>query len=141
MLVVGITVGAALYEPGDLVVIIPFILVLGGALAAFMGFMYRRRTGQARTRTETNAWRLPAPGSAVKADASGLTIDGTLTPWSSLTIEEVEITQTNVTDTPTAWIEWLVLSSGGRQLMLDCVMIKNGRAVVDAAWRALRPAR
>jgi hypothetical protein len=141
VLVVAVIAGTAFYEPGDLVVFVPVVLVLGGALAFFMRFMYRRRMSQARRRTSEHAPRLPTPGTPIRVDAAGLTIAGATTPWPSLAIEAVEITQSSANDSSVAWIEWMTLTGPRGSILLDILLIKNGRLLIDAAWCALRPPR
>ena len=62
-------VGAASYEPRDLVLLVPLVLLLAGALAMLMRFTYRRKTAKVRQRAEQQLPRMPPPGALVLVEA------------------------------------------------------------------------
>ena len=127
--------------------------VLGYVAAAFAGgagftaglvvsaLLYVLMLGAHRRRVEARAAlpQLPA-GTAVRLDAAGLSVDGRLRAWSSLTIDEVRIRRRQGSESRVTYIERLVLSDGARAVPLDALFLSNGRAVLRQAWRQLRAA-
>jgi hypothetical protein len=125
--------------------------VLGYVAAAFAGgagftaglvaLLYVLMLGAHRRRVEARAAlpQLPA-GTAVRLDAAGLSVDGRLRAWSSLTIDEVRIRRRQGSESRVTYIERLVLSDGALAIPLDAVFLGNGRAVLRQAWRQLRAA-
>jgi hypothetical protein len=84
---------------------------------------------------------MPPPGALVLIEASALGIGEDRYPWSELVVEALDVTATTFNDAPLCLIERLELSGGGaRPVVLDALLIKNGRAVVDETWRRLREA-
>jgi hypothetical protein len=125
--------------------------VLGYVAAAFAGgagftaglvaLLYVLMLGAHRRRVEARAAlpQLPA-GTAVRLDAAGLSVDGRLRAWSSLTIDEVRIRRRQGSESRVTYVERLVLSDGALAIPLDAVFLGNGRAVLRQAWRQLRAA-
>ena len=125
--------------------------VLGYVAAAFAGgagftaglvaLLYVLMLGAHRRRVEARAAlpQLPA-GTAVRLDAAGLSVDGRLRAWSSLTTDEVRIRRRQGSESRVTYVERLVLSDGALAIPLDAVFLGNGRAVLRQAWRQLRAA-
>jgi hypothetical protein len=139
--VVLMLIGVASYEPRDLIVLGPLVLLLAAALAVLMRFSYRRTTAKVRQRAEQQLPRMPPPGALVLVEASALAIGEDRFPWSALIVRALDVTATTFDDAPLNSIERLELSDGGaRPVVLDALLIRNGRAVVDETWRRLREA-
>ena len=125
--------------------------VLGYVAAAFAGgagftaglvaLLYVLMLGAHRRRVEAREAlpQLPA-GTAVRLDAAGLTVDGRLRAWTSLTIDEVRIRRRQGSESRITYTERLVLNDGVRPIPLDAMFLGNGRAVLRQAWRQLRAA-
>ena len=141
LVVVLALVGAASYEPRDLVLLVPLVLLLAAGLAMLMRFTYQRRTAKVRQRAEQQLPRMPPPGALVLVEASALGIGENRYSWSALVVQALDVTDTTFNDASLILIERLELSSGADlPVVLDAQLIKNGRAVVDEIWRRLREA-
>jgi hypothetical protein len=141
LLVVLMLIGVASYEPRDLVVLGPGALLLAAALAVLIRFVYRRTTAKVRVRAEQQLPRMPPPSAQVVVEASALGIDEDRYAWSALVVRALDVTASTFNDAPLSLIERLELvGAGGRSIVLDASLIKNGRAVVDETWRRLREA-
>jgi hypothetical protein len=127
-------------DASDLWFILPATAVLTLLLAAFMVFTFRRQSRKARA--DSDEYRLgyaPPPGSAVRADAHGLTIGGRMIPWTKLSIAEVDIVTHSIgEDSNEKLIARLSLTGPAGAITLFAGGMKNGRAIVDKAWRELR---
>jgi hypothetical protein len=134
-------VGAASYEPRDLVLLVPLVLLLAAALAILMRFTYRRRTAKVRQRAEQQLPRMPPPGALVLVEAGALGVGEARFSWSALVVQALDVTDTTFNDASLTLIERLELDSGAAlPVVLDAQLIRNGRAVVDETWRRLREA-
>jgi hypothetical protein len=141
LLMLGVLVGVGSYEPGDLIGLAPLVLVLAGGLALLMRFTYRRNTAKVRLRATEQLPRMPPLGAPVVVDLAGLGVGADLHPWNDLAVSAIDITATSFNDVPLTLIERLELDAGGaRPIVLDAVLISNGRAAVDEIWRRLREA-
>ncbi|MBV8189487.1 MAG: hypothetical protein JO339_19760 [Alphaproteobacteria bacterium] len=145
--VVGAVVGVILlvaalatleYEPADIVVIGPLYAVILAAIGLAGPALYRRSLVLIRDKTERRLARLAPTGTAVRLDASGLTVGECLTPWSDITIEAVEIaTEFHPDGDDDYHAEAVVLDVRGQPVVLDRVAIANGPMIVDKALRIL----
>jgi hypothetical protein len=116
-------------------------LLLAAALAVLIRFVYRRTTAKVRVRAEQQLPRMPPPSAQVVVEASALGIDEDRYAWSALVVRALDVTASTFNDAPLSLIERLELvGAGGRSIVLDASLIKNGRAVVDETWRRLREA-
>jgi hypothetical protein len=142
VIMLGVLIGVGAYEPRDLVWLVPFVLLLGGGLGLFMRFTYRRNTGKVRQRAVEQLPRMPPTGAVVVVEADGLGIGQDRYAWSALAVGAIDVSATTFNDAPLNLIERLELEgAAGRPLVLDAVLISNGRAVVDEIWRRLRAPR
>ena len=132
---------AALWEPGDLTVVLPTYLILAGGLAWLLRFAYRRNLAKVRGRADAQLPRMAPAGTKIRADADGLTVGQLRHPWSDLAVDTVEITDTSFDDSSVSWVERLDLIGGGRLIVLDTVLVGNGAAVLAKAWRELKAMR
>jgi hypothetical protein len=129
---------AASYEPSSLAMVLPVYLVLAGGLAFLVRFFWRRRAAQIEARVAALAGlALGEPGAAVRVDPAGLTVGPAHFPWSVLQVEEVSVVATSFDESTVEFVERLNLASGGRTLVLDTVMLSDGRVIVSCAWRQL----
>jgi hypothetical protein len=141
VIMLGVLIGVGSYEPGDLVGLIPMVLVLAGGLALLLRFTWRRNTAKVRLRADQQLSRMPAVGTPVVVEADGLAIGAARHAWSALSVSALDITATSFNDAPLTLIERLELDAAAvRPIVLDTVLIRNGRAVVDEVWRRLREA-
>ena len=139
VIMLGVIIGVGSYEPRDLVWLIPFVLVLAGGLAVLLQFTFRRNTGKVRRRAAEQLARMPPVGTLVVVEADGLGVGQERHAWSALAVAAIDVTATSFNDAPLNLIERLELDgAGARPLVLDAVLIGNGRAVVDEIWRRLR---
>ena len=138
LITVGILIGAGVGEPGALTLAAPLAAALALALGGLLVFVYRRNLAKVTARVGPRLARLPTPGTAIRADASGLTIGGHAEPWPAIEVDEIEIRDMRSDDADWALIECLTLRAGGRSIGLDTMAITRGRAVVDKAWARLR---
>jgi hypothetical protein len=82
---------------------------------------------------------LAAAGSAISVDAVGLGIAGQIFPWPALGIDQVEFARFGNRHLDVFMIERLLLTAPTGRVVLDPVMMQNGRVIVDNVWRRLRP--
>ncbi|HEY2709898.1 MAG TPA: hypothetical protein VGI95_17760 [Caulobacteraceae bacterium] len=129
---------AAAYEPSDLGLILPLVLVLSGGLGWAAWWAWRRNVAKAQARAEASLERarLAAPGVSVRVDAMGVSVGGTPYPWSGLTVQEIGVTVISVEDGTAEFVDRLTLSGGGRTLVLDSQVLSEPKLVAQA-WRRL----
>jgi len=134
----GALAAAAAYEPRDLVLAAPLYLAVGGVLWVLLRYVFRRNLAKAQARAEALAATLPA-GAAVRIDDAGIGFAGRTVAWTDVGIDEVGVAVASSEDSTSYYVDRLVLSLGGRRLVLDMIAFKNGRDVVSQAWRRLQP--
>jgi hypothetical protein len=129
-------------DPRDWMIIAAAILAIWIFFAWYMPFMYRRKLKQFASRMA--AATLPAaPGTAVRADQTGLTIGDRSWPWPQIAIDSIGLTrQSTGGDQPTNYtlLQNLGLTAGGEQIQLDGNTLSTGNAVLDQIYRRLKPA-
>jgi hypothetical protein len=107
------------------------------ALGALIWFLFRRNLADVRTRAEAIG-SLEPPGTAIRIDASGLSVGGAMHAWPDVTIEEVGVAERNANNSTVFYIERLTLAAAGRPLLLDTQALTNGRPIVEQTWRLAR---
>jgi hypothetical protein len=139
VIMLGVMIGVGSHEPRDLTWLIPFVLLLAGGLALLLRFTYRRNTAKVCQRAVEQLPRMPPAGAVVVVDAGGLGIGQDRYAWSALAVGAIEVTATTFNDAPLNLIERLELDGAiARPIVLDAVLVSNGRALVDEIWRRLR---
>jgi len=135
-------VAAALYEPRDLVMIVPLELILFGGLAALVRWRYGRNQDNSRAILTPRLARMAAPGARARLDDAGVTVAGAQAPWPELTIETVEFKTITVSEGPDyIVVESLTLKGSGGTMVLDRRLLAHGQEIVDRAWVKLRGGR
>jgi hypothetical protein len=133
------------YEPQDAPVVIPVMLLSAGLLVLLVTFSLRRRVRLWNAKLLHRTEGLPPAGTAIFLDDKALSIGSDIVAWSSLVIEQVELTRTTMqsgdTSTVVHSIEHLSLKAGAESVVLDRAMIENGPLLLDNVWRKLQPAR
>ena len=138
----GALVMAASYEPRDLALLVPFMLILVAALVVAVRFIYRRRLAGTRAALTPRLARMAPVGAPVRVDGFGVSLDGRQADWLDFSIGSVEFRRIPVNEGPDMTIiESLILDHPGGQLILDSGVMTNGRAIVDKTWRHLRAGR
>jgi len=121
------------YEPSDIVVVGPLFLVILAAMGLGGPALYRLSTVRRRDELARRAARTAPPGTAVRLDATGLTLAGQLTPWPDIAVEAVElVAETDSDGAVTGYrVEAVVLDMGGQSLALDQGLITNGARILE----------
>ncbi len=145
VVMLAISVAGAVSDPIDGWSIAVGGPVMAGVLALFLRWMLRRRIRSWNRTLEHRGQGLPPAGTTIGIDAKGLTSGPEVFAWPSLAIAEVEMTSYNApsgdTTTLVTVIERLSLAAGGRAVVLDRAMLRNGPQLVDNVWRHLCPAK
>jgi hypothetical protein len=134
LIVIVVTIGTAAYEPRDLIVFLPLVLILGVGLAVLLRFVWRRNVAAVVKRA---AATVTAPGVPVRVEDAGLSIGAETFPWTAIAVDELGVVRISSEDSTTEAVDRLTLSSGGRVVVLDALTISNGAVVVGQAWRHL----
>jgi hypothetical protein len=131
-------VAAAVYEPRDLVGLVPLGLILAVALAALLRFFYRRNLVMTRGVLTPRLARMAPPGVPIRVDGAGVSMAGSQAAWSDIVIASVEFRTIPVSEGPDMTIiESITLSCPDQAMVLDHGGLVNGRAIVDKAWLRL----
>lgn len=119
-------------EPSDIVFVGPLYLVILAAMGMGGPALYRLGTAKRRDQLARRADRTAPPGTAVRLDATGLTVAGRPAPWPDIAIEAVEIvTEYNPDGADDYHIEAVVLDMGGQSVVLDQGLTTNGGRILD----------
>lgn len=134
--------GLVAADPRDWTFLVPVVLAIWAIFAWFLPFMFRRKVRQFTERVQATSFPAP-PGTAVRADQTGLTIGSRSWAWPLLSIETVGLTRMSTGgDIPTNYtiLQSLGLVSGGDRIALDGNILSTGSAVLDQIYRRLKPA-
>jgi hypothetical protein len=138
VLVVGLGL-TAMAEASDQPLLLGGVAVINALLALFFFFLLQRRTKTWNAKLAARVSGLPATGSAVSLDASGLGIAAQVFPWATLAIDQVEFAAFHTRNNETTYlIDRLSLAAPTGRVVLDPAMMKNGLLIVDNTWRRLR---
>lgn len=145
MILGGITLAATfglslLADPPDQAMIFAVAIGCNLALALFLVFLLRRRSGVWSGKLPQRMAGLPPVGTRIVVDAPGLVVGGRTFPWSSLRIDQVDLAQFTSESRSVYFIERLALAAGAEAIVLDAMMIAKGRLIVGNVWRRMRPA-
>jgi hypothetical protein len=134
LIVIAALIAAAAYEPRDLIVFVPLVLIMGVGLAVLLRFVWRRNVAAVVKRAAATD---TAPGVPVRVEDAGLSIGAETFPWNAIAVDELGVVRISSEDSTTEAVDRLTLSSGGRVVVLDALTISNGAVVVGQAWRHL----
>jgi hypothetical protein len=111
------------------------ILIL---LMGVLFYAYRRRMTAWDRDLAPRVHAVAAAGSAVEMTDLGLAVAGHAYAWPSLKIDALELIKVSDEGTITFFIDRLVLVSARGPIVLDSALMRNGRVLVDNAYRRLR---
>ena len=134
LILIAAMIGAAAYEPRDLIVLVPFVLIMGVVLAVLLRFVWRRNVAAVVKRASATS---SAPGVPVRVEDAGLSIGAETFAWNAISVEELGVLRISSEDSTTESVDRLTLSCGGRVVVIDALTISNGMVVVGQAWRRL----
>jgi hypothetical protein len=123
-------------EPADLPVVFTAAVVAVGALGLFFAFMVWRRTRSWQRDLPRRLTGMAPAGTAIGVDAAGVAVGGQISPWPTLSIEQVEMLKLGAKYRTLFTLERLVRSDG--TIVLDPVLMRNGHRIVGNAWRRMR---
>jgi hypothetical protein len=124
--------------PGDEAVLYSFIVAANLLLWLFLFFMLRRRISKWTADAGGRGLGLPPAGTTVTVDDRGLEVGGTLLAWPALRIDQVDLADHTSRGNPYYLIDRLSLATASEVVVLDAMMIENGRVIVGNTWRRLR---
>ena len=127
-----------LAAPGDEIVVYSFIVSANILLWLFLFFLLRRRVSAWTAAAGGRGLGLPPEGTIVTVDDKGLEVGGKLLAWPALRIDQVNLADYTSRGNPYYLIERLSLATASEVVVLDAMMIGNGRPIVGNAWRRLR---
>jgi hypothetical protein len=110
-------------------------LVFTGAL---VWVIYTLMLGAHRRRVEARPNAGMSEGAAVRVDADGLTVDGRITPWTALRVDELWVRERLADRRRITYPERLALDNGGRITVLDALLQSGGQTLLEQAWRRLK---
>jgi hypothetical protein len=114
-----------------LIVAAVVVLLVGGNLWSLSA---RARERRARL---SGGGQLPTPGASVTFDETAFTLDNTVIPWASLTVERLIVIETGGEDTTDYHVERIEAADGGRTHLFDLYLYSNGDALVRMAYLKL----
>ncbi len=129
---------ASMAEPADLPVVFTAAVVAVGALGLFFAFMVWRRTRSWQRDLPRRLTGMAPAGTAIGVDAAGVAVGGQISPWPTLSIEQVEMLKLGAKYRTLFTLERLVLAGPGGTIVLDPVLMRNGHRIVGNAWRRMR---
>ena len=128
-------------EPSERVFASGFGIAASLLVAVALSYALRRRARIWNERMGLRQLGLPPLGSRIGFNATGLSIGGQAAlPWSSLQVHQVDFAEFTSRYTSMFMIERLSLDAPSGPLVLDPMMMRNGRVFVDNIWRRLHPA-
>jgi len=131
-ILITVAIMALSYEPASMAVVGPLYLVILATIGIGGPPLYRRGRAMRRDQLLRRAARMAPPGTALRADAAGLTFAGRATPWRDIAIDEVEIVTETNSDGPDDYrVEALVLNMQGQPVVLDQGLITKGGPIFD----------
>ena len=135
VMIVGL---AMLADPPDAPLIHTSAALILAVLMGFLFYLYRRRTKAWDASIARRIAAVATAGSSVQVSDMGLELAGRTLSWPSLTIDAVELVKFSSEDATFFLIERLLLTSPRGSVVLDSALMRNGRALVDNAYRRLR---
>jgi hypothetical protein len=136
VLVLSLAVGL-LAPPGEEATTYSFIVAANLLLWLFLFFLLRRRISAWNAAAGGRGSGLPPRGSLVVVADKGLEVAGRLHPWPALRIDQVDLADHSARGVPRYLIERLSLATASEVVVLDAMMIGNGRLIVGNTWRRL----
>jgi hypothetical protein len=128
-------------DPKDRALIFPLAIVVVIAVMTFAIVMVRRRARSARAVAQRALPGMPAGGTAIRADDTGLTLGSRTMPWSAFALTAVDLGQGQASPEGGRTITYIkaveLQSAAGPVLLIDD-HITNSRALLDTVWRKLR---
>jgi hypothetical protein len=137
VLVLSLAIGL-LAPPGEEATTYSFIVAANLLLWLFLFFLLRRRISAWNAAAGGRGLGLPPQGSLVVVDDKGLEVAGKLHAWPALRIDQVDLADHRARGVPHYLIERLSLATASEVVVLDAMMIGNGRLIVGNTWRRLR---
>jgi hypothetical protein len=129
---------ASVAEPADLPVVFTAAVVVVGALGVFFAFMVWRRTRRWQRDLPRRLAGMAPAGTAIGVDAAGVAVGGQISPWPTLSIEQVELLKFGSRCRTMFTLERLVLAGPRGVIVLDPAMMRNGHRLIGNAWRRMR---
>lgn len=139
-IIVAAVVGCLAWEPQDLIVIGPLVVVVAVFLAWVVRFASARNIRRTTARAEAQA-ALAAPGVRIRVDDAGLSVGPARHAWRELRLEEVGVAATQSADTTDYYVERLTFSAAGQSIVLDALALTEGLPLVSQAWRRAQAAQ
>jgi hypothetical protein len=129
---------ASMAEPADLPVVFTGAVLSVGGLGLFFAFMVWRRTRSWQRDLPRRLTGMAPAGTAIGVDAAGVAVGGQISPWPTLSIEQVEMLKLGAKYRTLFTLERLVLAGSDGTIVLDPVLMRNGHRIVGNAWRRMR---
>jgi hypothetical protein len=129
---------ASMAEPADLPVVFTAAVAAVAALGLFFAFMVWRRTRSWQADLPRRLAGMAPAGTAIGVDAAGVAVGGQISPWPTLSIEQVEMLKLGAKYRTLFTLERLVLAGPGGTIVLDPILMRNGHRIVGNAWRRMR---
>lgn len=140
LLVVAALLGGTLFfVPRDQLVAC-IVIVLATLGVAFL--IALRQSEKWREEARMSAADMPAPGTPVRIDDTGLTIGSVTTPWQSLKLASVSLRKVRSPNGQLFrryYVDQLLLDTEAGRVALDGAAITHGQHIVDAIFNKLCP--
>ena len=105
---------------------------------ALVWVIYALMLAAHRRRVEARPDTGMSEGVAVGVGADELTVDGRLTPWTTLRVDELWVRERLADRRRITYPERLTLDNGGRAIVLDALLQSGGQTLLEQAWRRLK---
>jgi hypothetical protein len=108
------------------------VVLLAGV--SFLSITARAEETRARL---SGGGQFPPAGASVNFDETAFTLDNTVIPWASLTVERLIVIETGGEDTTDYHVERIEAADGDRTQLFDLYLYSNGDALVRMAYLKL----
>jgi hypothetical protein len=137
----ALAVMVAFARPIDREVLVPVSMVAAVAVPVLFVIAYRVRRGRLYESLPPRAERSPPPGTAIRVDASGLTIGDRFAAWGDLSVDRVDFEViTGRHGSRTYFIHQVDVRSTDFDYRLDGLLLEQGQAIVSGTYRHKYPA-
>ena len=116
----------------------PFLLAMAAVFPIGMSWFYQNKRARWLAREPNRIAALPAPGTRIRADRSGMTVGDAFAAWSDLRAYAVEMTSIRGRYGRASYFLRRVLVSGPDiDCAIDVGLIENGPALISEVYRRL----
>jgi hypothetical protein len=128
----------SLAGPADQATVLLAAVLIVGALGVFFAVVLRQRAGRWQRDLPRRLAGMAPAQSTIGVTAAGVAVAGQIFPWSTLTIEQVELAKFGARYRTMFTLERLTLVGSAGVVVLDPALMRNGHLIIGNAWRRMR---